>query len=91
MKGQANLISRQEFKEVKLALDKYQKAKYPELINSLPSHGKIAKIQSKDLDFQGQKTDGKLSQKQIVSETIQGIYIKSKSVYNFLTQLKYEG
>lgn len=89
--GESNRISRQEFKDLKLALDEYQKEKYPELINSLPSHGKSQKLQLTDPELKLQDREGKLSQKQELFETVQTVYSRSKSLYNFLFELKSEG
>ncbi len=37
--GLANRVSKQEFQEMKIQLQEYQKEKYPELVNSTPNHG----------------------------------------------------
>jgi len=89
--GESNRISRQEFKEIKLALDTYQKNKYPELVNSLPDHGKSKNVQLNDLEKSLQISDRKLSQNKEVLETVQAVFDRSKSVDNFLSELKSEG
>ncbi|MBK8954992.1 MAG: relaxase/mobilization nuclease domain-containing protein [Saprospiraceae bacterium] len=89
--GESNRISRQEFKEIKLALDSYQKEKYPELVNSLPNHGKSKNTQLTDQEQGLLNMDRKLSQKQELLETIQAVYDSSKSVDNFLSELKSKG
>jgi len=89
--GESNRISRQEFKELKLALDQYQKEKYPELIHSLPAHGKSQKLQLSNPELKQQDWEVKLSQKQQLLETIQTVYSRSKSLDNFLSELKSEG
>ena len=89
--GESNRISRQEFRELKLALDEYQKVKYPELVNSLPAHGKSQKLQLTDPEQKLQDREGKLSQKQVLLETVQTVYSRSKSLDNFLSELKSEG
>lgn len=89
--GESNRISRQEFKDLKLALDEYQKEKYPELIHSLPAHGKSQKLQLSDPELKLQDREGKLSQKQGLLETVETVYSRSKSVDNFLSELKSEG
>lgn len=38
--GRSSRISKQQFQEVKIQLQEYQKLKYPSLSNSLPEHGK---------------------------------------------------
>lgn len=89
--GESNRISRQEFKEIKLALDTYQKEKYPELVNSLPNHGKSKSVQLTDQEYGLLNPDRKFSQKQELLETVQAVYDRSKSVDNFLSELKSEG
>jgi hypothetical protein len=89
--GESNRISRQEFKDLKIALDRYQKEKYPELVNSLPSHGKSQKLQLSDPELKLQDREGKLSQKQGLLETVETVYSRSKSLDNFLSELKSEG
>ncbi|MBK7800058.1 MAG: relaxase/mobilization nuclease domain-containing protein [Saprospiraceae bacterium] len=89
--GESNRISRQEFKDLKLALDSYQKKRYPELVHSLPSHGKSQKLQLTDPDLKLQDREGKLSQKQELFENVQTVYSRSKSLDNFLSELKSEG
>jgi hypothetical protein len=91
MTGESNRISKLEFKELKLALDAYQKEKYPELAHSLPEHGKRSKVQSSTKEYPIQNDNVKLSQKQQISETIAEIYGKTKSSQEFLSQLKFEG
>lgn len=89
--GESNRISRKEFKEIKLALDTYQKDKYPELVNSLPNHGKSKRVQLNDMDKNLQISDRKLSQNQDVLEIVRMVFDRSKSVDNFLSELKSEG
>lgn len=89
--GESNRISRQEFKDLKLALDQYQKERYPELLNSLPAHGKSQKLQLPDPELKLQDREGKLSQMQGLLETVETVYSRSKSLDNFLSELKSEG
>jgi len=91
MTGESNRISKLEFHELKLALDAYQKQKYPELIHSLPEHGKRTKVQSPTKENLIQNDNVKLSQKQQISETIAVVYGKANSSQEFLSQLKFEG
>ncbi|MFZ1424803.1 MAG: relaxase/mobilization nuclease domain-containing protein [Saprospiraceae bacterium] len=91
MTGETNRISKSEFKGLKLALDAFQKEKYPELSHSLPNHGKSQKIQLTEQEHQLQSWEGKLSQKQQILETVEAVYSKSKSLDDFLSQLKSEG
>ena len=61
--GESNRLSRQEFKEIKLALDTYQKEKFPELVNSLPNHGKSKSVQLTDQEYGLLNPDRNFSQK----------------------------
>lgn len=89
--GESNRISKLEFQELKLALDAYQKEKYPELIHSLPDHGNLSKSHSLDISYPFKDSDKTLSQKQQISEKIAEIYGKANSSQEFLSQLKFEG
>lgn len=40
LNGRSSRLSKQAFTELKLTLDAYQKHRYPELVNSLPLHGR---------------------------------------------------
>lgn len=91
MTGESNRISKKEFHELKMALDDYQKEKYPELIYSLPNHGKLTKVQSQDISYPFKDSIRTLSQKQQISETIKEVYGKTNSSKEFLSQLKFEG
>lgn len=89
--GESNRTSKKEFHELKLALDAYQKEKYPELVHSLPEHGKSLRLQRTEKDYQFQNREGKLSHKQQLLQTLETVYEKSKSLDHFLVQLKSEG
>lgn len=89
--GESNRISKKEFHELKLALDAYQKEKYPELVHSLPDHGKSLPLQRTEIEHQLQNREGKLSHKQQVIQSMETVYEKSKSLDQFLVQLKSEG
>lgn len=89
--GESNRISKKEFHELKLALDAYQKEKYPELVHSLPEHGKSLRLQRTEKEHQLQTREGKLSQKQELLHIMETVYEKSKSLDHFLIQLKSEG
>ncbi len=91
MTGESNRISKLEFRELKLALDAYQKEKYPELIHSLPAHGKLNNIHSQNISYPFKDSDKTLSLKQQISEKIEEIYGKVNSSQEFLSQLKFEG
>lgn len=91
MTGESTRISKREFQQLKLALDAYQKEKYPQLIHSLPDHGKTLKDRLAEKAHQVQSRAANLSQKQQIIETTETLYSKSKSIDHFLSQLKSEG
>lgn len=86
--GESNRISKAEFQELKLALDQYQKEKYPQLVNSLPEHGKSRNGQQKVKN--GKSLDGQpvVSNRQEILSKTEAIYKSSKSLDDFLSQLK---
>jgi len=89
--GESNRISKKEFHELKLALDSYQKEKYPKLIHSLPEHGKALKYQASQKDLKFQNRGEQPSQKQQILEATDKLYSRSKSLDHFLSQLKSKG
>ncbi len=89
--GESNRISKKEFLELKIALDAYQKEKYPDLIHSLPEHGKSLKTRSKKKAQQLQDGEGRLSRKQELLDKMEVAYEKSKSLDDFLSKMKSEG
>lgn len=86
--GESNRISKKEFQELKLALDAYQREKYPILTHSLPVHGKPTKDRNKEPD---QYREGNVSNKHQIGQAMEAAYVKSSSLEQFLTQLKSEG
>lgn len=53
LNGRASRISKDEFADLKVALDTFQQEHFPELINSLPEHGKAARqVQELQADIQ---------------------------------------
>ncbi|MGC4100874.1 relaxase/mobilization nuclease domain-containing protein [Ferruginibacter sp.] len=89
LNGRSSRISKQKFHSIKLALQKYQQEKYPELIHSLPEHGKGKKIIKENLIEQvkaNRQTD-----KLALLGSLEKIYASSKSKEHFLEQLKTAG
>lgn len=86
--GESNRISREEFKHIKLALQSYQQEKYPELINSLPEHGKSeVYMASPSLDLRG----GRASKKQELIDLIKSASVNATSLESVLEELKQAG
>src|ERR1035437_10680459 len=71
-------------------MDEYQRKKYPELIHSLPRHGRSKeKVTEKNIELD--RTGGRLSQNEKLMKTLESVYAKSKSLDDFLAKLKAEG
>lgn len=83
--GRSNRITKAQFAAMKLELDSFQKQHFPELIHSLPLHGRSrdAKTAEKVL-----WRDGRASQKEMLKKTIETVFQNSKSTEDFLIQLK---
>lgn len=86
--GEASRQSKTEFQKLKLLMDSYQKQKYPELVNSLPRHGK-----SKDLKSSQKEKSQRIrcTQKEALLKCLDATYTKAKSLDDFLLQLKAMG
>ena len=88
--GESNRLSRAEFHQLKIAMDEYQRKKYPELIHSLPRHGRSKeKVTKKSIEVN--RAGGRVSQKETLMKTLESVYAKSKSLDDFLTKLKAYG
>jgi hypothetical protein len=81
--GESNRISRDEFRNIKLKLDSYQREKYPELIHSLPAHDKSKKVVL--------LRNSRMPQKEALLSSLQKAYSKSKSLDEFISILKTDG
>jgi hypothetical protein len=86
--GESNRLSRKEFHELKLAIDRYQQEKFPELVNSLPRHGK-SRAASKMHEIERLNT--RESEKQELLQTIEENYTKAKSLDEFLSLVAAQG
>ena len=81
MTGKANRLTKQDFKELKLSMDVFQKKHYPELTNSLPNHNKQTK------DYQ-QNPNTRNSQKEVLQKALEGTFANARSVDEFLNEIK---
>ena len=87
LNGRSSRISKQKLHSIKLALDKYQREKYPkELANSLPEHGKNKRLAKQSI-IQTIKAE-RQTNKQALLECLEKTYLNSKSQKHFLSQLK---
>ena len=88
--GESNRLSRAQFHQLKLSMDAYQRKKYPELIHSLPMHGR-SKEKLAEKNIQVNRAGGRLSQKETLMKTLESVYAKSKSLDDFLAKLRSKG
>ncbi|MFM2226179.1 MAG: hypothetical protein RJA07_2381 [Bacteroidota bacterium] len=89
--GKSDRISKQEFQQLKISMDAYQKDKYPELIHSLPEHGKQKNRMIENVISENIKNDRTGSDKQSLLKLLQTTFQSSKSSEHFLSQLKEQG
>lgn len=89
LNGRSSRVSKQKFHSIKLALDKYQREKYPQLTNSLPEHGKSKRI-NKEALIEYIKAN-RQTDKEVILERLEKMYTHSKSKAHFLEQLKIAG
>jgi hypothetical protein len=89
LNGRSSRISKQKLHSIKLALDKYQREKYPQLKHSLPEHGKSKRL-AKEAIVERIKTE-RQTDKQALLACIEKNYSSSKSLEQFLSQLKEAG
>jgi hypothetical protein len=87
LSGEASRLSRAEFAELKISMDKYQQKQFPELINSLPKHGKSKATLEPIID----KCNGRTTIKESLVKSLQSTYQKAKSLDAFLINLKAQG
>lgn len=85
--GESSRQSKAEFQKLKLAMDSYQKKKYPQLANSLPSHGKAKEGR---LVRNSQNRHIRATQKESLLKSL-GIAYRAKSLDGFLSHLKKQG
>lgn len=91
MTGLANRQSRAEFHKLKLAMDAYQKKKYPELINSLPRHGRSQELKVGKINPKERSKHIRATQKEALLKCLDLAYTKSKSMDGFLEKLRSYG
>lgn len=89
LNGLSARISKSDLANLKVELDKYQKDNFPELTHSLPNHGQQQKLNKESLQFRWKKS--KETDKQMLANALDRAYTKSKSVEEFLNELKVHG
>jgi hypothetical protein len=87
MTGLANRVSRQQFQELKVAMQEYQMKKYPELVHSLPNH----KLKNRGMDEKKIKTDERASGKKALVELLTATFERTSFKEDFLDELSQQG
>lgn len=86
LNGLSSRISRSEFASIKVALDAYQKEKYPQLVHSLPRHGKAKQIEARE-EYKNIKRNERFIDKTLLMQVLDDAYSKATSQEHFLSQL----
>jgi hypothetical protein len=89
LNGRSSRISKQKLHSIKLALDKYQREKYPQLKHSLPEHGRGQRL-AKEGIIERIKTE-RQTHKQGLIESLEKAWSDSKSQQQFIAKLKEYG
>jgi hypothetical protein len=92
LNGLSNRISKQAFADLKVALQEYQQQRYPDLIHSLPRHGKALDLKRGKQTPVIDRRNGRVSEKETLLQSLQVAFSNSKSsMQEFLNQLKTNG
>jgi len=89
--GVSNRISRQQFQELKVAMQEYQIQKYPQLVHSVPEHGKSKNGKTKESGSEKNIKSERSLDKNILHVLLETTYGKSTSKEHFLAQLQEQG
>jgi hypothetical protein len=84
LNGVSSRISKEQFKDLKLAMDAYQQEQYPQLCDSLPEHGKSKHT----IPY---RYNNRISQKELLLQSIQTAYEKATSLDAFIATIKAAG
>lgn len=87
--GKSNRVSRQEFLELKVAMQEYQKDKYPMLIHSLPDHAKARAVVKEEQ--KNKKIERSSSEKNSLLQALETEYKMADSLEQFLTAVTEHG
>lgn len=88
--GRSARISKADFAQVKLELDRYQKEHYPELTNSLPDHGRKSRSTTRE-GIEACAKNARAMDKAALLSVLEKTYAATKSKEEFLSQLKEQG
>lgn len=89
--GVTNRKTKEDFHQLKLSMDNFQREKFPELIHSLPHHGKSKEPLGKNLTTVLDNRNGRVSKKESAIIEIEKMYNQATSLESFLTELKDKG
>lgn len=89
LNGRSSRVSKQKFHSIKLALQKYQLEKYPQLKHSLPEHGKSERL-AKEAIVERVKTE-RQTDKQALVDCLDKAYSNSKSQEQFISLITKSG
>lgn len=88
--GRSVRISKSKFQEIKKELDRYQKEHWPNLVHSLPEHGKKERMKDRERVVEKSKTQRPL-EKDILLTVLESAYQSSTSTEQFLSLLQDNG
>lgn len=88
LNGYSSRVSKQQFKHIKIELDKYQQEKYPELVHSLIPHEKVSQKSKEEIIQAVQQI--RQTDKQTLLKILEEKYTKASSIDDFLKRLKEE-
>lgn len=87
LNGRSSRISKQQFRHLKIEMDRYQREKFSNLIYSFPEHGKSQKQKSREEIIEAVK-QSRLTHKKSLCEILDTTYNNSNSLDHFLSLLK---
>ncbi len=87
--GQSNRLSKQEFAQLKLDMQDFQKQNYPELNHSLVQHEKDKRTRIKESERRRSIRTDVVSDKETLYYTIQSIFHASPNIESFIHTLKH--
>ena len=88
--GKSSRISKKDFEEVKIKLQEYQIRNYPELVHSLPNHGKAKQEKEKEVVQKIYRTE-RNSNKESIMKCLETTYPLAKSTEEFVSLLGQNG
>jgi hypothetical protein len=90
LNGMSSRISRQEFAKLKVELDRYQQERYPQLLHSLPKHGRAKQTNARE-ELKNAKRAERCTDRNAVLLMLDETFSISVSKDQFLTNLASKG